>query len=111
MAEEDGLACVRRQSDDLMLVQEDGLDNDMTAGQIEQMTSEEQLTPLAERESDMDEMSNANSGRQTQGRVSKNFTGHQNQRMPTEFSSSKSVKKLSQDFERSNSAELAYSAE
>ena len=32
MAEEDGLACVRRQSDDLMLVQEDGLDNDMTAG-------------------------------------------------------------------------------
>ena len=42
MSEEDGLGGnLRRKSDDLMLVQEDGVDHDMTAGQIEQMTSEE----------------------------------------------------------------------
>ena len=74
LADGDGqiVAGMRRQSDDLMLVREDGIDDEMTADGIkDQITSEEQLTPLAERESDMDEMSNANSTKQTQGRLQK----------------------------------------
>ena len=49
----------RTQSDDLMLVQEDSID-DETADNQKLITDEEQLTPLAERESDMDELSNTN---------------------------------------------------
>ena len=55
--EEDGYVR-RQQSDDLMLVQEGGTFGGDIAFDGDNLTSEEQLTPLAERESDMDEMSN-----------------------------------------------------
>ena len=67
--EEDGYVR-RQQSDDLMLVQE-GVAYDEMIIDEDDLMSEEQLTPLAERESDMDEMSNgdnANNLKQTQGR-------------------------------------------